>query len=154
MSLYCPNCGEALEMGVKFCANCGESSSSNSVKTMKESGSTKANQDDISICFMISNNRYFDQKDFPLIQNRLKTLNETNWQALSHCNFKDPKLSLALSILGGTIGLDRFMIGDIGLGIGKLITLGGCGIWAFIDWFLISNATKKKNLYLFNYATL
>ena len=40
---------------------------------------------------------------------------------------------------------DRFFIGDTGLGIGKLITCGGLGIWTIIDWFLIMNATREKN---------
>lgn len=43
-------------------------------------------------------------------------------------------------------GYRSFLIGDIGLGVGKLVTLGGCGIWSIIDWFLIMDATKKKNL--------
>ena len=58
---------------------------------------------------------------------------------------KDPTISLILSILVGTLGVDRFYIGDMGLGIGKLITGGGCGIWWLIDIFLIMDATKQKN---------
>lgn len=58
---------------------------------------------------------------------------------------KDPNISLVLSILLGTLGIDRFFIGDIGLGIGKLITGGGCGIWWIIDIFLIMDATRQKN---------
>ena len=45
----------------------------------------------------------------------------------------------------GVSGVDRLYIGDIGLGIGKLITAGGCGIWALIDLFLIMGAAKEKN---------
>jgi TM2 domain-containing membrane protein YozV len=37
--------------------------------------------------------------------------------------------------LGG-LGIDRFMRGQVGLGIVKLITAGGCGIWALIDWIM------------------
>ena len=42
--------------------------------------------------------------------------------------------------------MDRFYIGDIGLGIGKLLTLGGLGIWALVDWFLIRGAAEAKNI--------
>lgn len=46
--------------------------------------------------------------------------------------------ALLLSIFVGQLGIDRFYLGYIGLGILKLITLGGCGIWWLIDLILIS----------------
>ena len=59
---------------------------------------------------------------------------------------KDPTLALLLSIFVGGFGVDRFYIGDVGMGIGKLLTCGGLYIWWLIDIFLIMNATKEKNL--------
>ena len=38
------------------------------------------------------------------------------------------------------------MIGDTGLGIGKLLTCGGFGVSAIVDLFLIMGATREKNL--------
>lgn len=60
-------------------------------------------------------------------------------------DIKDPTISIILSILLGELGIDRFYIGDIGLGVGKLLTGGGCGIWWIIDLFLIMESTRKKN---------
>jgi TM2 domain-containing membrane protein YozV len=51
-------------------------------------------------------------------------------------------LVLIMSIVFGQLGVDRFIMGHIGLGILKLITLGGCGIWWLIDLIMI--ATKHK----------
>ena len=56
---------------------------------------------------------------------------------------KKPKkwiVALILSILVGSIGVDRFYMGYIETGILKLITGGGFGIWWLIDLILI--ATK------------
>jgi hypothetical protein len=47
-------------------------------------------------------------------------------------------VALLLSIFVGVLGVDRFYVGDVGLGILKLITCGGLGIWALIDIILIA----------------
>ncbi len=51
-------------------------------------------------------------------------------------------LTLIMSIFFGQLGIDRFIMGQVGLGILKLITFGGCGIWWLIDVILI--ATKHQ----------
>lgn len=51
---------------------------------------------------------------------------------------KDFLVALLLSIFVGSIGVDRFYLGYIGLGIVKLITFGGCGVWTIIDVILIA----------------
>ena len=51
-------------------------------------------------------------------------------------------LTLVMSIIFGGLGVDRFIMGHVGLGLLKLITAGGCGIWWLIDIILI--ATKYE----------
>ena len=45
----------------------------------------------------------------------------------------------------GLLEFDRFLLGQIGLGVGKLLTCGGCGIWSIVDLFLIMDATRQSN---------
>lgn len=45
----------------------------------------------------------------------------------------------------GPLGIHRFYVGRVGSGIAQLLTLGGLGIWATIDWFmLLFGAFKDK----------
>lgn len=37
----------------------------------------------------------------------------------------------------GCFGIHRFYVGKIGTGIVQLLTCGGCGIWALIDFIMI-----------------
>lgn len=46
-------------------------------------------------------------------------------------------VAVLLSVLTGGLGIDRFYLGYVGLGILKLLTLGGCGVWTIIDVILI-----------------
>lgn len=60
-------------------------------------------------------------------------------------NLKSPSTGLLLAFLLGGLGIDRFYNGQTLLGVLKLLTLGGLGIWSFIDLFLIMKAVRKRN---------
>lgn len=67
----------------------------------------------------------------PKEQNNSGEIKEVSWST-----------TLIVSILVGYLGIDRFIMGHVGLGLLKLFTVGGCGIWWLIDVILI--ATKHK----------
>jgi TM2 domain-containing membrane protein YozV len=58
---------------------------------------------------------------------------------------KDRTTGLILAVLIGKFGVDRFYLNDIGLGILKFITLGGCLIWWVVDWFTVQGRVDEYN---------
>ena len=96
--------------------------------------------------FIMANGKFFESHQVVQIRERLLLMDDSKWGLIQTLQFKDPTTSLIVSLLGGSLGIDRFMIGDTGLGVGKLLTCGGLGIWTIIDWFMIMGATREKNI--------
>ena len=105
----------------------------------------------VDMFIMINGSNLPEQKVY-FIREKLLSLDDSKWAALSTIQFKNPTTALLLSIFLGAYGIDRFYIGNTGMGVGKLLTCGGklltgggLGIWTIIDWFLISGSTKEQN---------
>lgn len=96
--------------------------------------------------FIMTNNKFFESYQVPHIRQKLLNADESKWDIIQTLQFKDPTTCLIISLLGGALGIDRFYIGDTGLGVAKLITCGGLGIWTIIDLFLIMGAAREKNI--------
>ncbi len=71
-------------------------------------------------------------------------MDEQRFSMLSTIELKDPVVILIISIFLGSLGIDRFMIGDIGLGVLKLLTFGVFGIFTIIDWFFNFREEPRK----------
>lgn len=95
--------------------------------------------------FIMNNREKLPELQIPILREKLLALDDSKWMVVSTIQFKDPMISLVISLFLGVYGIDRFYLGQTGLGIAKLLTCGGCGIWAIIDWFKVSGMTKEAN---------
>lgn len=94
---------------------------------------------------MIALNDKLSSSDLMYVLDKAKSLPNDAMMPLLSTELKSPTTSLIISFLGGSIGIDRFYVGDTGLGILKLITCGLGGIWSLVDLFLISGRTREVN---------
>ena len=99
--------------------------------------------------YLVMKQKYFAAEHLPYIRERLMQLTDEQFHSINGVELMDPTVMLLVSIFGGSLGIDRFMLGDTGLGVAKFLTAGGCGIFTIIDWFQIQNITKRKNMELF-----
>ena len=104
--------------------------------------------------FLSDNQNMFNKADLFRIKDELKSMSANQLLVLNDMEFKDPTISLILSVCIGGLGVDRFYIGDTGLGVLKLITGGGLGVWWLVDLFLISGKTRENNSKDLNEAIL
>lgn len=107
---------------------------------------SKTTMNDKINMLLMTYSKYFPDENMMMIRDKFETMDESKTSMLYTLGLKDPTMALILSIVAGGLGIDRFYIGDTGLGIAKLLTCGGCGIWTIIDYFLIMKVTKEKNL--------
>ena len=105
----------------------------------------KITMNDKSNMLLMTYSKYFPEESMMMVKDKFETFDESKSSMLYTLCLKDPTMALILSIVAGGFGVDRFYIGDTGLGIVKLLTCGGCGIWTIIDYFLIMKVTKEKN---------
>ncbi|HYD91287.1 MAG TPA: TM2 domain-containing protein [Flavobacterium sp.] len=96
--------------------------------------------------FLMTNGKFFQAQHINYIREQLLKADDSKWGMIQSIDLKDPTTLLIVSLLGGGLGIDRFLIGDTGLGVAKLLTCGGLGIWTIVDWFLIMDITRQKNM--------
>ncbi|MEE0882481.1 MAG: TM2 domain-containing protein [Bacteroidales bacterium] len=97
--------------------------------------------------FATTYQKCFTQSDFNMVIAFLRTKSVEEIRMItSSFSGIDPNVTQIVSIFLGAYGVDRFMLGQNTYGAIKLITFGGCGIWAIIDWFQIKRLTKETNM--------
>ncbi|MCM8830177.1 MAG: TM2 domain-containing protein [Candidatus Omnitrophica bacterium] len=116
--MYCRNCGKELDNKATVCTGCGVAPR--------------------------SGNKYCQNCGAPTDVNAVVCV-KCGTSLTSSGEGKDWTVTLILSVLVGQFGIDRFYTGYIGLGILKLLTAGGCGIWWLIDVILIATGKYRDS---------
>ena len=99
---------------------------------------------------MMQNGKKFTTADVMIVKQKLESLTPEQIQLLAAGDYLDPTTNVIVSVLVGSLGIDRFLIGQTGWGILKLLTGGALGVWTIVDWFQISRLTKESNMEKFN----
>lgn len=133
----CKVCGEMISDQATTCPKCG------APVEQVEKPVVDASKVDM---FLNVHKKELPEAQLPMIREKLLTLDADKFAAINMLQFKNPTTVLIVSIFLGLFGVDRFMIGDTGLGVAKLLTGGGCGYWAIVDWFIIAGKTRQRNL--------
>ena len=95
--------------------------------------------------FIMTNQKYLPAEKIQMLRDRLMAADDNKMVMLSGVEMKDPTTILLVSIFLGSLGIDRFMLGETGMGILKLLTGGLCGILTIIDWFSVQKKAKERN---------
>ena len=111
--MYCRNCGNEVSEKAVMCVACGTPPKAGDKFCHNCKAETSANA---AICMKCG----VSLKNEPLPGEG-----------------KDWLTALLVCFFLGVFGVHRFYTGHTGLGIVQLLTLGGCGIWALVDFIMI-----------------
>ena len=95
--------------------------------------------------FILANSKYFPVESIYMLKEKLANVPDDKMYMLHSVEMKDPTTLLLISLFVGGFGVDRFMLGETGMGVLKLLTAGLCGILTIIDWFSAQKKAKDLN---------
>jgi hypothetical protein len=88
----------------------------------KQAGKEEWNMEESKITqFMLSNRGKFSAEGFILIERKLKGMDDSKFDSVCAQRHKKPVIIFVISLFLGWLGIDRFVLGQIVLGIAKLV---------------------------------
>jgi hypothetical protein len=99
--------------------------------------------------YFMTNQKFFPAEKLYAVKEKLDSMTDEQIQRLMFVQMKDPTTYLLVSIFIGQLGVDRFLMNDIGMGILKLLTGGLCGILWIYDMVTIQDKVRGMNFDLF-----
>lgn len=95
--------------------------------------------------FIMINGKFFPEMMIGEVKQKLESLDESKESMLMSTEWKNPTVAFLFAFFLGGFGVDRFWLGQTGLGVVKLITCGAAGIWSLIDLFTVMGRAKTYN---------
>jgi ribosomal protein L40E len=119
---YCRNCGKELPENAEYCMGCGRVPT-NGTNHCQHCGQQTDSEAVVCVHCGV----------------KLASTKETDEPALApgETPQREWLVTLLLCFFLGVFGVHRFYTGHTGIGIAQLLTFGGCGIWALIDFIII-----------------
>ncbi|MBQ1241989.1 MAG: TM2 domain-containing protein [Oscillospiraceae bacterium] len=93
----------------------------------------------------MTHQKYFPAEKAVYLREKLLQADESKFTLVTGVELKDPTTLLLISLFLGSLGVDRFMLGQIGMGVLKLLTLGLFGILTIVDWFTVQKKARELN---------
>ena len=72
--------------------------------------------------YMVANSKNFSKTMLPLVQKKLDSIPDDREILLQTVEYRNPITILILSIFFGALGVDRFLLKDVNMGVAKLLT--------------------------------
>ena len=94
--------------------------------------------------FLATKAECFNPMQLSDIRTKLETMDDEKFIMLNAMELRNPTTILVIAIV---LGWERFFLDDIGLGLLKVLTGYGCGIWWLVD---IISAKKRAQDYNYN----
>lgn len=95
--------------------------------------------------FLLRNCNKLHPEKIMEVRNAIVSLPTEKQTQVEMIPLRSPQIVFVCSLFWGILGVDRFINGQIGLGILKLITCGGLLIWYWIDVFTSYKRTQICN---------
>lgn len=113
--IRCKTCGAQVSDRASACPNCGTPLGlSSSVDEQKLARQRVAR-------FLMANGKYLPENEIPRLRESLSNLSKDEMLEVECISFRNPVLLIILSFFFGTMGVDRFVLGDVKHGVGKLL---------------------------------
>ena len=92
--------------------------------------------------FIGLNAESFNPQDLMVIKDKLEKMDDDKFYLIQGIELQKPSTIFLIEII---LGWERFWLDDVGLGILKIVTLYGCGIWWLVDIFSAKERAKEHN---------